>query len=320
MKRRLPALVLGFVLASAVPAAGSAATTDWMTGLPRTTVAIPSWPNGKKVAICFILDVEHWGLYHGPNFRPDTASRNPDYLNESFREYAIHWGVPRVARVFAAEGVPLSVALNAVFPQNYPDTWQTLRSIVPKAPIVAHGMNNSTELLPLNGTLADQEAYVRKTLDTIQQSTGVRPKGWQSPNVEANAQTFTATAAQGITYTLDAMDSDVLSSLQTNAGPLLELPYPTVPVDMGQFFQRSVNASEVADLWMDYARTLDGEAQADPSRPAVAVVIGVHPFVMGTPDGAAAMHRTLQTLKALPTVWLADTDAVAAYAASGGRR
>jgi len=39
-------------------------------------------------------------------------------------------------------------------------------------------------------------------------------------------------------------------------------------------------------------------------------VIGIHPFVVGTPDGAAAMRRVLIQLKADPSVWLTDTASI----------
>jgi hypothetical protein len=45
------------------------------------------------------------------------------------------------------------------------------------------------------------------------------------------------------------------------------------------------------------------------------VAIGVHPFVMGTPAGAAAFRRVLEALKEQPLVWLTDTDSV--FAAAG---
>ena len=57
------------------------------------------------------------------------------------------------------------------------------------------------------------------------------------------------------------------------------------------------------------------EADKDPDRPATVVAIGVHPFVMGTPAGAAAFRRVLEALKEQPLVWLTDTDSV--FAASG---
>jgi allantoinase len=52
------------------------------------------------------------------------------------------------------------------------------------------------------------------------------------------------------------------------------------------------------------------EARADPGREATTVVIGVHPFVIGTPDGAAAMRRVLARLKQDDKVWLTNTDAI----------
>ena len=39
-------------------------------------------------------------------------------------------------------------------------------------------------------------------------------------------------------------------------------------------------------------------------------MIGIHPFVVGTPDGAAAMRRVLARLKKDDMVWLTDTDAI----------
>ena len=40
------------------------------------------------------------------------------------------------------------------------------------------------------------------------------------------------------------------------------------------------------------------------------MVIGIHPFVVGTPDGAAALRRVLMRLKKEDAVWLTDTDAI----------
>ena len=39
-------------------------------------------------------------------------------------------------------------------------------------------------------------------------------------------------------------------------------------------------------------------------------MIGIHPFVVGTPDGAAAMRRVLTRVKSDTSVWLTDTDAI----------
>ena len=45
------------------------------------------------------------------------------------------------------------------------------------------------------------------------------------------------------------------------------------------------------------------------------MVIGIHPFVVGTPDGAAALRRVLLRLKTDDAVWLTDTNAILEAAA-----
>jgi len=301
---------MGFFLLTAGTPLPVKNSIDWMTGLSREPIHIAEWPGGKKIAVCFVLYVEEWGLGHGPNFRPDMINRKPDFVNESFRQYAINSGIIRVGKLFKEQGVPLSIALNALFPQKHADVWKTFRSLVPQAPIIAHGINNSTDMLPLNRGLKEQEEYIHRTLDLIEQETGVRSHGWSSPSVYANADTFAATTAEGITYSLDGMDSDILSRIITKSGPLLLIPYPTVTVDMGQYFERLQQASDLEQLWINYVTELVREAESHPTDEATVVVIGIHPFVVGTPDGAAALRRVLQNFKKQKLVWVTDVQEV----------
>ncbi|WP_428491876.1 hypothetical protein [Rhodopila sp.] len=171
-------------------------------------------------------------------------------------------------------------------------------------------MNNSTQLLPLTQGLAAQEAYIKRTLDMIERDTGERPIGWSSPSVYPNIDTFSATTAEGIRYTLDGMDSDVLSLLHSPSGPLLQIPYPAVTVDMGHYLTRGLEPVDLERLWIDYVTEPAHEVTADPRREATVVAIGLHPFVVGTPSGALAMRRVLQAIKKLDAVWLTDTRAL----------
>jgi peptidoglycan/xylan/chitin deacetylase (PgdA/CDA1 family) len=302
-------IALAGLLASALPAAAQT-TSDWITGLPREPIPVKAWPGGKKVAVAFVLYVEVWGHDHGPNFRPDMAGRTPDVVDESFRQYGIEWGIPRVARLFGELNVPFSIALSAEFPEQRPDVWKQLRALAPNAPIIAHGLNNSTAQLPLDKGPEAQRAYIRQTIDRIEKSTGVRSTGWSSPSVYPNADTFAATAAEGVRYSLDGMDSDILSRLGTTPRPLVLLPYPPTVVDMGQYLARFKEASDLERLWLDYVGELARESVAHPERQATVVAIGIHPFIMGTPAGAAAMRRVLDTLSKINGVWLTDVEAV----------
>ena len=56
------------------------------------------------------------------------------------------------------------------------------------------------------------------TLDTIAHATGSRPLGWSSPSVYSNGDTPQAAAAEGVLYTLDKMDSDIIQRLKVPEG------------------------------------------------------------------------------------------------------
>ena len=83
--------------------------------------------------------------------------------------------------------------------------------------------------------------------------------------------------------------------LKTPQGPLVLLPYPVVTVDVGQNLAQMKTPSEIETNWLDYVLELADEAHTAPAE-ATTVVIGIHPFVVGTPDGATALRRVLSRL------------------------
>jgi hypothetical protein len=176
--------------------------------------------------------------------------------DEAFRQYGIIWGLPRVARTFGAMGMPLTWQSMRSFPNAKPKPGRRCAALVPHAPAIVHEINNSTALLPLVEGPAAQRAYIRQTIDRIEKSTGIRTIGWSSPSVYPNADTFEATAAEGIRYSLGGMDSDILSRLGTSP-PLLLVPYPPTVADMGQYLSRTKEAADLERLWTDYIDELD---------------------------------------------------------------
>jgi hypothetical protein len=74
-------------------------------------------------------------------------------------------------------------------------------------------------------------------------------------------------------------------------GPVVCLSYPVVTIERGQNLARMKAAGEVAAVWLDYVSELASESRADPAREAMAGLIGIHPFVIGTSDDTAALRR-----------------------------
>jgi hypothetical protein len=74
--------------------------------------------------------------------------------------------------------------------------------------------------------------------------------------------------------------------------------------------ERLKQPREIEQLWIDYVTGLAREAEAHPDREATIVAIGIHPFVVGTPEGAEALRRVLENFKNQKLVWVTDVQAV----------
>src|SRR5258707_2833111 len=214
MKRRAFITLLGGAAAALLPLHHPSAilaqeSADWVTAFPRAPVHVAAWPGGRKVAVSFALFVEEFGFGQGPVLRPDLATRSPDLVNEAFRQYAIDWGISRVGRLFKELDVPLSIVLNAEFPGKHGTVWKEVRATQPNAPIIAHGMNNTSRILPLGRGLAAQKPDIRQTLDLIASPTGGKPPGRHSHGPHATSETMHARTAGGTTPPIDQMDAGV---------------------------------------------------------------------------------------------------------------
>ena len=78
----------------------------------------------------------------------------------------------------------------------------------------------------------------------------------------------------------------------------------------GNTCRASKNQVIWSGLWIDYVTELAREAETHPDRDATVVAIGIHPFVIGTPNGTAALRRVLENFKNQKLVWVTDVEAV----------
>ena len=231
-------------------------------------------------------------------------------MNEAFRQYAIDWGIPRVGRLFKELDVPLTVVLNAEFPGAHASVWKEFRAAQPNAPIIAHGMNNSNHILPLGRGLAEQKTYIRRTLDLI-----AAHDRRQTHRLVVSERLFQRRHDAGdgrrghhLQHRPDGFRHHFASEdAGRTAGPAA---LSGRHGRHGPAAGADEDATEIETLWLDYVLELAREARAYPAREATTVVIGIHPFVIGTPDGAAALRRVLSRLKKDDAVWLTDTDAI----------
>src|SRR4029077_16080905 len=101
-----------------------------------------SWPNGARVAVWVIPNIEHF-LFDRPSTRlPNLLPVNPDVLNYSWRDYGVRVGIWRMMEVMECYGVKGTVALNSDVCARYPRIIEEGKKLGWEW--MGHGNNNST--------------------------------------------------------------------------------------------------------------------------------------------------------------------------------
>ena len=78
------------------------------------------WPNGARVALWVIPNIEHFRFNLPSTSIAGTAGLNPDVRNYSWRDYGVRVGIWRMMEIMERYGVRGTVALNSDVCNEYP--------------------------------------------------------------------------------------------------------------------------------------------------------------------------------------------------------
>src|SRR6201987_1549293 len=145
---------------------------------PIIDCAPPRWPNGARVSVWMIQNIEHFLFDRpSPSIPPATVGLVPDVLNYSWRDYGVRVGIWRMMEVMERYGVKGTVALNSDVCERYPRIIEEGRNLGWEW--MGHGNNNSTLLA--GQSEAEERAHIKDVVTTITKSVGKAPRGWLSP-------------------------------------------------------------------------------------------------------------------------------------------
>ena len=143
-----------------------------------------SWPNGARVAVWVIPNIEHF-LFDRPGTSISSATTrlvDPDVLNYSWRDYGVRVGIWRMMEMMERYGVKGTVALNADVCRHYPRIIEEGKKL--DWEWMGHGTNNSTLI---NAQAEPEErALVREVVETIAKGTGKAPARLARPGAQRN--------------------------------------------------------------------------------------------------------------------------------------
>ncbi len=252
------------------------------------------WPDGARLAVWVIPNVEHFHLEAGP--------AAPDVRNYSRRDYGNRVGLWRLMEVLEKNGVRGTVALNSDVGRFYPRIMEALTQA--RWELMGHGATNSTML---SGMPRDEQGSVIAEAKKIIEESGGRMRGWLGPGLIETWDTLDLLRSHGVEYVCDWVNDDL--PYRMNNG-LYSIPYSIELNDMPHFNTPSIDIEDFYRRIVESFEVLYEEGRQN----ARVMGIALHPFLIGVPHRIRFLDRALRYIGSHDDVWFATgSEIIAAY-------
>jgi allantoinase len=255
-------------------------------------------PDGARVAVWFIVNVEEWAIERPmPRMAitpPMGAPLLPDLPNWAWHEYGMRVGFWRLLEALGRRGLRATFAVNGNVVNSYPRVAEAALSAGWE--FMGHGFVQR----PMH-QLDDQRGAIEATVEAIRSFTGSPPRGWESPGMSETEATLDFLRAAGLEYVANWPMDDLPSVLRTHHGPILQVPYTLETNDI------VVHAVQhlPSDAFMQRCIAQFDQLHRDGKTNARVMAISLHPYLTGVPHRFGFFERALDHIMAAPGVaWM----------------
>jgi peptidoglycan/xylan/chitin deacetylase (PgdA/CDA1 family) len=255
------------------------------------------WPNGARVAVWVIPNIEHF-LFDRPStsITAVTTQFVPDVLNYAWRDYGTRVGIWRMMDVMERYGVKGTVALNADVCERYPQIiaagnklgWEWM----------GHGKNNSSLLAKIGED--EERALIGGVVKTITSGTGKAPRGWLGPALTETHNTLDLLAEAGIDYIADWVNDEQPYPVRVKKGKMTSIPYSVEINDIPAFLDGKQSAETFGQMIKDQFDVL----YEDGKNTGRVMSICLHPFLIGHPYRSKYFDDALKHITSRQEVWV----------------
>lgn len=243
-------------------------------------------PNGKKLAVWVILNVEEWRI---ESAMPRTVLSPPmgqpllpDIPNWSWHEYGMRAGFWRQLEALTKRNIPITLALNANTCNSYPRVVTAARDA--GCEFMGHGFVQG----PMH-KLENQAEAIKRAVDTIAAFTGHPPRSWESPGLTETGETLDLLRQNGIEYVADWVIDDLPQSIETPHGRITTIPYTVETNDIVVHALQHQPSEQFLRRGIDQFDRLYLEGKEN----ARVMAISIHPYITGVPHRITYLEQLL---------------------------
>jgi peptidoglycan/xylan/chitin deacetylase (PgdA/CDA1 family) len=272
-----------------------------------------SWPDGKRLAVSFVVNVEE-----GAELRVTDGDRSPEpvdelgvvlkgdfrnYGNETNYAYGTGPGAQRVLLLLERFGVTATFTAAGLALERAPHLAKAIAAAGHEA--CAHGWR----WVPQHRfSEAAERAFIRKAVASIEKTVGQRPLGWLSRYLHTG-NTRRLLAEEGFLYHMDDYSGDTPFWDASCGKPIVVIPYALDTNDMKMWNAPALSPADWASYAIDSFDWMMREPRSEPGM----LSIGVHLRIIGRPGRIGAFERVLDHIAQDPRVWVTTRRAIAEH-------
>lgn len=264
------------------------------------------WPEGKKLAVWVVPNVEHYEFLPGHKSIRDPWPRSaaPDALNYPSKEYGNRIGLDRIFEVTDKLDIRCTVSMSLAVPTMFPALFAEMKQR--RWDFMCHGLYNTHYLW---GYPPEREReFIFECKRQMDETTGKLQHGWFSPACSHTFNTADIVAEARFQYYCDLYHDDQPFPVLNSHGRLVSIPYSMdvndVVVHLG-----GGEGDDFARIVLDQFHTLHRESQAN----GLVMCIAFHPYVTGQLHRIRAFEQALRYVSSHDDVWMATGEEIASW-------
>ena len=258
-----------------------------------------SWPDGKRLAIYFAINTEHFAFGAGLGHALSNELPQPDARTFAWRDYGNRVGVWRLYELLDELKLPACHLVNTAVFDYAPDVIEPI--IARGDEVIGHGRTNAER----HGQWweADEARMLAEGRSKIAAATGRAPRGWMAPWMSQSQHTPDLLQEAGYCFEMDWPCDDQPVWMKTRNGRLMSLPYSLEINDSPQILVRHHTAEDFATMIVHQFEEMLHQS----SRQPLVLGIALHTMIFGQPYRLYALRKALQHILNHPErdkVWI----------------
>jgi len=265
-----------------------------------------SWPHGKRLAVHFCLNVEHFAF--GEGLGNDYAAPHPQPNTRSYawRDYGNRVGAWRLLELADVYSIPYGLLVNSELYGYCPEMIAAFRQRGDE--VVGHGRTNGERQADMS--LEVERTCIAQATETITRHEGKPPRGWLAPYISQSVNSPDLLQESGYRYMMDWPLDDQPVWFRTRQGRILSIPYAHDLNDSLEAVTRRTPSSLYCENLVDQ---FDELLEESARRPLVMSVV-LHSFVLGQPYRLRQFRRVIEHIvEHRDSVWLARPGEICAH-------